>query len=888
MNKISRMVLCATAALGITTAANAAGPQVYGYQMGDTNYRFGFISFPADNLAGLNVVQTASDDSYVGAGEYVDGKYYTFTVYYDAYFEGGVVTDKYCVYNVNADGTQYTLDKEIDRYGSMRVVDMAFDYTTNTMFAIGESKKADSGKIGTTELYIVDLENGTLSLVGGPGDITAQDGYGRTVHENIIALACNADGQLYGMGEYRQLYKLDKHTGLATATGTRHRIAVDNDYQSLAFTPDGKLYHAQKHPDYEYFMQIDPATGKLYNPETGDEVTVDASFNNTGARFPKDPQVTGIYFKGFSVAGASPLAPEKLAAVLRSGTSSTVDLSWTLPASNYDGGDANITGVVIYRLGEAAPLATLDGTATTYTDNEAPDGDVVYYVAAVSGSQQGFPSLTTVFSGADVLNAVTNLKADLSGNTVTLTWNAPTSTVNGGYADYDNITYIINRVAGSTSETLADDVTDTTYQTELNQAGTYSFEVIPVTCGVQGLKATSNEVVIEKTSSIPYFSGFEDDEDGTLWTVINPMDGQYGWSIELPPYTYQRYENKGAKFYTGGSTTFPADTWLVSPAIYMEPGVYSISYMALGGSFDTHTFDVAIGTSATDAAGFTIPVASHSEEKIYNQEEGNVNYFQGYEHTFTIENAGDYHIGFHGVGNAIYATLRLDNVAVDKIGDLPATGLTLPYATSFEPTEENQWTFLNNDNAPNQGWSVTKQSGVAKAYDGEYYAQFKTASNYPLDAWIISPALDMPAGKYVLSFVIDGSSYDTQTFDVALGTDASDSSSFSQILKSYVDEKLYGEYGAPYVAQTIEFSVESDGTYYLGFCGKGNTSYATMKIDNLKLEENKSSGVNLTVGENDSTETRYYDINGIEVKNPKAGQLLIKIEGGKASKVIVK
>lgn len=886
--KLKKRILLSLAALSVTAAASAAGPQVYGYQMGDETYRFGFISFPADNLAGLSLVQSASSDTYVGAGEYVDGKYYTFTVYYDAYFEGGVVTDTYCVYDVNEDGTKYTLSKEIDKYGDLRVTDMAFDYTTNTMYAIGESKKADSGKIGTTELYIVDLETGDLALVGGPGDITAQDGYGRTVHENIIAIACSPEGQLYGMGEYRQLYKLDKYTGLATATGARHRIAVDNDYQSMAFTPDGKLYHAQKHPDYEYFMRIDPATGKLYNPQDNTEVTVDASFNNTAARFKNDPQVTGIYFKGHQVVASSPLAPRNLTAILRSGTSNTVDLTWTLPTANYGGTAPSISNVVVYRIGDANPLATLAGTATSYTDTNAPNGDVMYYVTTVSGGQYGFPALAKIFSGADQLKAVGNLRADLSGSKVTLSWTAPTATVNGGYADYDNITYIVNQIAGSTVKPLAADLTATTYETEIAEAGTFSFEVIPVTCGVKGLSTTSNSVTIEKSSSIPYFSGFEDDEDGTLWTVINPMDGSYGWSIELPPYTYQRYDGKGAKFYTGGSSTFPADTWLVSPPIYMEPGIYSISYMALGGSFDTHTFDVAIGTSATDASAFTDVLASHKEALIYNEEEGNVNHFQDYEHEFTIETAGEYYVGFHGVGNAIYATLRIDNVAIDKIADLPGAALSLPYTTSFEPEEENQWTYLNNDNAPNQGWSIQKTSGVSKAYDGDYYAQFKTASNYPLDAWMISPALSMPAGDYILTFMVDGSSYDTQTFDVLLGTDASDASSFTQTLKSYDDVKLY-DAEVKYVAETIEFKVESDGTYYLGFCGKGNTIYATMKIDKIILESGKTNAVgNILDGNSSDSDLLpvYYDLQGRLISHPEIGQIYIVRIGNKVYKQI--
>lgn len=842
MKRLTNIALAASLALWGCASAFAATPQVYGYQMGDSNYRFGFMQFPANDVGSITVTMS-SDDSSVSAGEFVDGKYYAFTAYYDAYFEGGVVTDYFRVYNVSDDGKTYKATTEIDKYGEKRVIDMTFDYTNNTMYALAESKKADSGKIGTTELYIVDMSTGDLYLVGGPGDITAQDGYGRTVHENIVALAASPEGKLYGVGEYRQLYTLDKYTGLATAVGTRHKVAIDNDFQTLAFTPDGDLYHAHKHPDYEYFMQIDPANGTLKNPVTGENVEVYSDYTNNAARIPKDPQITGIYFKGFEIASAANKAPQNLKAVLKEGTSNTVELSWTLPTQTYKGNTATVSNVLVYRLGEAKPLATLSSDATSYTDTTAPDGDVVYYVTTTSGSTTGFPAIATLLAGADRLKAVGNLTATLEGMTVTLSWEAPTETVNGGYADFDNITYQAIAMSGSTPTEIASDIKETTCQYTLPKAGTYTFIVVPVSCGVGGLEATSNEIVVEKTSSIPYTTGFEDNEDGTLWTVINPVGGNYGWFIELPPYAYQRYDGKCAKFYTGGSSTLPADTWLVSPQIDMEAGVYTLKFMALGGSFDSHTFEVGIGTDATDGDSFNV-VASYKEEMFYSEEEGHIQHFLPIELTFTIEETGAYFLGFHGIGNATYATLRIDNVELDKTGELAGSGLTLPYETGFEPEEDTPaWTYLNNEGADLSGynrcgWWIEKQAGSSKAYEGDYFAHFKTASVVPLDAWMISPALYFDqAGEYELSFAANGTSFDTHTFDILLGTDAENADSFTQEIKKYSQAKLYGTSAAPYVIETVSFTVEEAGSYFIAFRGIGNATLASLKIDAFKVEK---------------------------------------------------
>lgn len=47
------------------------------------------------------------------------------------------------------------------------------------------------------------------------------------------------------------------------------------------------------------------------------------------------------------------------------------------------------------------------------------------------------------------------------------------------------------------------------------------------------------------------------------------------------------------------------------------------------------------------------------------------------------------------------------------------------------------------------------------------------------------------------------------------------------------------------------------------------------------------AAIDLTVTEENS-EVRYYDVNGFEIRNPKPGQMLIKVSNGKATKVLVK
>lgn len=644
-------------------------PVAHAYQMGSTNEKWGFVQFPVNDLTALQIDKaTTSYDDQIGAGEYVDGKYYTYTLEYDFISGDGLEPSEFVVWNA---ANNFSKVRSCEA-SSARVVDMTFDYASNTMYALKEINRTDNGAIGLTALNVVDMTTGEMTLVGLPGEIKAVNGNGVTVEEHLVSLASDpTDGQLYAMGEYRQLYKLDRLTGKATPVGDRNKIAITNDFQSMAFDAEGKLYQAQMHPDYEYFMEIDPQTGALINPVTGENIVINSDFSNNAARFPYDPQLTGLYFEGKSIVKSSPVAVTGLTAQVEDGTPNTVNLSWVNPTKDYEGGETTLSAVKVYRFGTADVLAVLTADATSYTDHDAPNGDVTYYVVAETADHAGFPAWATVFAGADRLNAVTELTADLSGNEVSLTWQAPTTTVNGGYSDYDNISYIITRTKGTATEEVARDITATSYTATLTENGTYTFTVIPVSCGIEGLAATSNSVTLQGVEQLPYQTGFEDNDGGTLWTIVNRQGGNYGWSI-ITGYSYQQLSGKFAQFKTGGSSTIPADDWFISPAIHMPKGLCTLKYFANGGNFDNHTYKVWLGENSTDPEAFQTLIYSLENEKVYTEDATNKNYVE-MSLTIPVSAEGDYRIAFQGIGASTFATLKIDNLSVVYI---PESGIS--------------------------------------------------------------------------------------------------------------------------------------------------------------------------------------------------------------------
>ena len=180
---------------------------------------------------------------------------------------------------------------------------MTYDYTTNTMYALVEDKST-SGEIAPTSLCVVDMNTGTYRIIGSPGELTAIDGNNKVAIDGLITLACDATGQLYAMSSYRYLYKVDKFSGAVTQAAPRHNLGTADQFQSMAFDADGRLWWAQQHPSYAHFCQIDLTTGI---PGGFVDFTTDyEKLNKLG----DDAQVTALYFKDKSVnenAGVQPI-----------------------------------------------------------------------------------------------------------------------------------------------------------------------------------------------------------------------------------------------------------------------------------------------------------------------------------------------------------------------------------------------------------------------------------------------------------------------------------------------------------------------------------------------------------------------------------------------------
>lgn len=168
--------------------------------------------------------------------------------------------------------------------------------------------------------------------------------------------------------------------------------------------------------------------------------------------------------------------------------------------------DVYVNGVLEKTFDNPAP-----GEALTYLDTEVENGFNTYRIVARNGEGEGSAVEATAFVGMDMpvapANAVAKLNNDMS---ITVTWDAPSQSVNGGYVDYSAITYRVERISES-SGVVAEEIGETSYIDNIpvteGQVNA-SYTITPLYNGNEGEAVQSNSVVTGKPLDLPYKASF--------------------------------------------------------------------------------------------------------------------------------------------------------------------------------------------------------------------------------------------------------------------------------------------------------------------------------------------------------------------------------------------
>lgn len=199
---------------------------------------------------------------------------------------------------------------------------------------------------------------------------------------------------------------------------------------------------------------------------------------------------------------------------------------------------ANLTAVYVYRNSDTTPIYTFTdvapGAALSWVDTEvAEEGWNTYRLVCANDAGEGDAAEASDFIGNDYPNAVGDLLAKLnSDKSITVTWTAPTESVEGGYVDFSGIVY---RVVRSDSTVVDEAMTATTFTdarpiTEGQGAVTYDITAVSP-AGKESATATTNAITTGTPLDLPYVESFANTRwTSTPWT----QDGEkkdFGWSL---------------------------------------------------------------------------------------------------------------------------------------------------------------------------------------------------------------------------------------------------------------------------------------------------------------------------------------------------------------------
>lgn len=468
-----------------------------------------------------------------------------------------------------------------------------------------------------------------------------------TVNWQLIAGAVDADGNLYGViagDESAYLAKINKQTGALTKIGDG--LGVQPKYLSGAV--------------------IDPKSGRMfYNvcpaDETGNlyEINTTTGVATKILQYPGGEEIVGMYVP-FSPEPGAPAAPENLTLSFPNGAL-TGEVSFKTPTTTADGNTA--TGNVTYKVMEnGVQIATAEvayGKEVKLPVTVSAAGKYTYIVELSNAAGRSYQAKASMYIGNDVPKAPEAVTAAWADGTMTVSWNAVTEGVNGGYMDPAQVTYKVT----CGERVVKDNYTGTSLTESITENGRYKYEVVAVFKGVESEAAESNGVTVG-TRTLPAEFNFDTQDEFDEFTVIDANDDKATWAY------YATGKSARCKWHTSN----PMDDWLIAPAVEMKAGkVYKITSVIYNNSTTyTERYEIKAG-QGDNVAAMTATVVEPTEVKTKEQ--------VPVTSMFKPTADGNYNIGVHGISdkNQFYlyvVSLKIEEVdpgAPDVATDLTVT-----------------------------------------------------------------------------------------------------------------------------------------------------------------------------------------------------------------------
>ncbi len=543
------LLLAALSAPSARAQSAAAGlPTVYGSVIFGLKWEqmenppYGIYAVPPADGSAIESVLTHPHLKVNGGGVYADGIYYAISYNTDA-----AGTDAWLrAYDVE-DG--WALRRQVHLTSLTSVAtDLAYDPAADTIY--GCFWKNDSQyTLGT-----LDPLTGEATAIGD-------------LSEQLFTLAATREGELYGIGEYGTLYKVDKSTAALTAVGPtgktiRYTQSATFDYAS------GRLIWAMTPHDFSQSVELCEVDLK-----TGAATTLTEVLNRY--------ELTGIFTKSPFTPDGAPARPSALSFAYPQG-SLAGSFSFSLPSVTFGGAELAADGLTysVTLDGETLSCGTAakPGEAVTLSPDLA-QGMHTLKIAATNAAGRSPLLRKDFWAGKDAAKALNVSGTPAADGTMDISWDAPSVGAHGGYIDTSDLSYKVERTPDGKVVYEGKGTSCNDASVPSLSYGYYRYCVTAFASGEKGDTALTAEYTLGKATPLPYTQDFSDDTKMGLLSIIDANGDGYTWAAGGGEMVYSFSENKQ-----------DADDWLVTPPFAFDTDhVYQLA-------FDTKTDEGAVET----------------------------------------------------------------------------------------------------------------------------------------------------------------------------------------------------------------------------------------------------------------------------------------------------
>lgn len=547
-----------------------------------------------------------------GGGVLIDGVYYCGSVL------SGEGYEEYFLFSFDAD-TWQQLTYTTTTIG-MIATDMALDPTDGKVYGCFYSDDGKGSVFGTID-FATETRTPIASLdVAWAGCAVGSDGYIYAIDYNgNLVTASKTDGTVTTIGS----------TGLKPAYLSSACIDPYTDRMFFSYSPadeSGWLY------------EIDTATAEA----------------TPVYRFPNNEEVVGMYVCPPRAGYEAPAAVSD-AALNFDGASLSGTVTFKAPTHLYGGAAA--TGALTYSVKsgdeELASGDTEFGATVTAPVKVGADGAYTFSIT-VSNDKGASPAVEIErYIGADTPKAPV-VKAVNAAGTVTVSWEAVTEGVHGGFLDPDKVTYTVVRATDGT--VIARDIIETSVvDKDLKEPE----EMVQITYSVTATSSghTSTEGVSAPVAFGPFIPPYKqtfDSADAMAdFTIIDANKDSNAW------YWFGGVNSDGSARIRYNSRA-DMDDWLITPAVRLEAGkLYMIHFDCQKEGSNANIkerIEVKYGLSNT-AEGMT--------ETAITPTDVTWNTLSTLDGRLQPTVTGNYYIGFHGISPKDMNFLQVDNIVIE-------------------------------------------------------------------------------------------------------------------------------------------------------------------------------------------------------------------------------